>query len=56
MHEMPEDMQRLQALLDRSIERAGAFLRRWFEMPERSLSAGQLARSLWAFRMSPSRP
>ncbi|MGI8688092.1 MAG: pyridoxamine 5'-phosphate oxidase family protein [Thermomicrobiales bacterium] len=46
MHETPEDMERLQALLDRSIERAGAFLRSSFEMPERSLSAGQLVRYL----------
>lgn len=46
MHETPEDMERLQALLDRSIERAGAFLRQSFEMPEHSLSAGQLTRYL----------
>lgn len=46
MHETPEDMERLQALLDRSIERAGVFLRRSFEMPEHSLSAGQLAHYL----------
>lgn len=46
MHETPEDRQRLQALLDRSIARAGAFLRRSFEMPEHSLSAGQLVRYL----------
>ena len=44
MHETPEDMERLQTLLDRSIERAGAFLRSSFEMPEHSLSAGQLVR------------
>src|SRR4051794_4490794 len=42
MHETPEDMQRLRALLERSIARAGAFLRRSFEMPEHSLSAEQL--------------
>lgn len=46
MHETPEEMERLQALLDRSIERAGAFLRRSFEMPEHSLSAAQLTRYL----------
>jgi hypothetical protein len=46
MHETPEDMDRLRALLDRSIERAGAFLRSSFEMPEHSLSAGQLVRQL----------
>ncbi len=46
MHETPEDMERLQALLNRSIERAGAFLRSSFEMPEHSLSAGQLVRYL----------
>jgi hypothetical protein len=46
MHETPEDMERLQGLLDRSIERAGAFLRSSFEMPEHSLSAGQLVHCL----------
>ncbi len=46
MNETPEDMERLQALLDRSIERAGAFLRHSFEMPEHSFSAGQLAHYL----------
>lgn len=46
MHETPEDMEQLQALLDRSIERAGAFLRSSFEMPEHSLSAGQLTHYL----------
>jgi hypothetical protein len=46
MHETPEDMERLQALLSRSIERAGAFLRRSFEMPEHSLSVGQLVQYL----------
>jgi len=46
MHETPEDMERLQALLDRSIERAGAFLRSSFEMPEHSFSAEQLVRYL----------
>ena len=46
MHETPEDIERLQTLLDRSIERAGAFLRSSFEMPEHSLSAGQITRYL----------
>jgi hypothetical protein len=46
MHETPEDTERLQTLLDRSIERAGAFLRSSFEMPEHSLSAGQVTRYL----------
>ncbi|MHB8648009.1 MAG: pyridoxamine 5'-phosphate oxidase family protein [Thermomicrobiales bacterium] len=46
MHETPEEMERLQSLLDRSIERAGPFLRASFEMPEHSLSAEQLARYL----------
>ncbi len=46
MHEIPEDMERLQRLLDRSIERAGAFLRSSFEMPGHSLSAGQLVQYL----------
>jgi GNAT superfamily N-acetyltransferase len=42
MRETPEDIERLQALLDHSIERAGAFLRRSFQMPEHSLTAQQL--------------
>ena len=46
MRETPQDLQRLQALLDRSIEGAGDFLRSSFEMPERSLSAAQLVRFL----------
>lgn len=46
MHETAEDMERLGALLNRSIERAGAFLRSSFEMPEHSLSAEQLVRYL----------
>lgn len=46
MHETPEDLSRLQHLLDESIERAGPFLRHSFEMPERSLSARQLVRHL----------
>jgi hypothetical protein len=46
VRETPEDLDRLQAVLDESIERAGAFLRRSFEMPEHSLSAPQLATHL----------
>jgi hypothetical protein len=42
MRETPEDIERLQALLDTSIERAGAFLHRSFQMPEHSLTAQQL--------------
>jgi len=42
MHEAPEDFQRLQTLIDQSIEQAGKFLRRSFQMPEHSLSAQQL--------------
>ena len=46
MRETPEDLRLLQALLDRSIEGAGAFLRDSFEMPEHSLSAPQLVHLL----------
>ncbi len=46
MYETPEDIQLFQALLDRSIAQAGAFLRQSFEMPEHSLSAEQLIH-LW---------
>src|SRR5436305_9287738 len=42
MRETPADIERLQALLDHSIERAGALLRRSFQMPEHSLTAQQL--------------
>jgi N-acetylglutamate synthase-like GNAT family acetyltransferase len=42
MRETQEDIERLQALLDTSIQRAGAFLRRSFQMPEHSLTAQQL--------------
>jgi GNAT superfamily N-acetyltransferase/general stress protein 26 len=42
MRETPEDIEGLQALLDTSIQRAGAFLRRSFQMPEHSLTAQQL--------------
>ncbi len=43
MRETPQDLERLQELLAANIERAGGFLRGAFEMPERSLSATQLA-------------
>ncbi|MDP9294961.1 MAG: pyridoxamine 5'-phosphate oxidase family protein [Actinomycetota bacterium] len=46
MHETPADLQRLQTLLDDSIERASAFLRSSFQMPEHSLSAAQLVAHL----------
>ena len=46
MHESAADLERLQALIDRSIEGAGPFLRSSFEMPERSLSAEQLVERL----------
>jgi Pyridoxamine 5'-phosphate oxidase len=42
MRESAADLERLQALIDRSIDGAGPFLRSSFEMPERSLSAEQL--------------
>jgi N-acetylglutamate synthase-like GNAT family acetyltransferase len=42
MRETPEDIERLQALLDNSIERAGTFLRRSFQMPKHSLTAQEL--------------
>ena len=42
MRETQEDIERLQALLDSSIERAGAFLRRSFQMPHHSLTAQEL--------------
>jgi N-acetylglutamate synthase-like GNAT family acetyltransferase len=42
MRETQGDIERLQALLDSSIERAGAFLRRSFQMPEHSLTAQEL--------------
>lgn len=46
MRETPEDLEQLQQVLDRSIERAGDFLRSSFQMPARSLSAAQLVRYL----------
>jgi hypothetical protein len=46
VRETAADLERLQALLDQSVERASPFLRRSFEMPERSLSAADLAARL----------
>ncbi len=46
MNETGADLERLQALLDSSIERATPFLRASFEMPDKSLSAGQLVAHL----------
>jgi Pyridoxamine 5'-phosphate oxidase len=46
VRETPADLERLQALIDRGIEGAGAFLRSSFQMPEHSLSAEQLAAHL----------
>jgi nitroimidazol reductase NimA-like FMN-containing flavoprotein (pyridoxamine 5'-phosphate oxidase superfamily) len=43
VRETPADLERLQALLDESIERASPFLRSSFERPAHSLSAAQLA-------------
>ncbi len=43
MRESAADLERLQRLLDASVERASPFLRSSFEMPERSLSAERLA-------------
>jgi hypothetical protein len=42
MQETPEDLHELQALIDRSMERAGAFLRSSFQMPDHCLPAAQL--------------
>jgi Pyridoxamine 5'-phosphate oxidase len=46
MRESPADLERLQALVDASIDAAGPFLRNSFEMPERSLSAQRLVERL----------
>ena len=43
MHETQEDLAILQTLLEDSAARAGKFLRESFQIPERSLSADQLA-------------
>ncbi len=44
MDETSDDIQRLQTLLDASIQQAGDFLRSSFEMPAHSLSARQIVR------------
>jgi hypothetical protein len=46
MHETAHDLERLQRLLDESIEEASSFLRSSFQMPERSLSADELVARL----------
>lgn len=46
MRETVDDLARLQSLLTASIERAGAYLRSSFEMPQRSLSAADLVAAL----------
>ncbi len=46
MKETPGDLEQLQALLDRSIEQVGSFLRSSFQMPQCSLSAEQLVHYL----------
>jgi hypothetical protein len=46
MRETAADLQRLQTLLDDSVERASTFLRSSFQMPEHSLSAAQLVAHL----------
>ena len=46
MRETPDDMERLRALLEGSIVRAGGFLRSSLQMPEHSLSVAQLVRYL----------
>ncbi len=46
MRETTADLQRLQTLLDDSVERGSTFLRSSFQMPEHSLSAAQLAAHL----------
>jgi hypothetical protein len=50
VRETPRDLERLQALLDHSIEHAGPFLRTSFQMPEHSLSAAQLVAHLYGSR------
>jgi hypothetical protein len=49
VRETPEEVERLQALMDDSIERAGAFIRASLEMPEHSLSAAQMLRHWQGF-------
>src|SRR5437868_15284789 len=50
MRETESDLAELSTLLERSIAGAGPFLRRSFEMPEHSLTAGQLVRYLDGLR------
>jgi pyridoxine/pyridoxamine 5'-phosphate oxidase len=50
MQETPQDHEWLDALLTRSMERAGAFLRASFEMPQKSLSAAQVIAHLQGSR------
>lgn len=50
MHETPEDIARLQALLDRSYEAGGAHLKRIIT-PERRLTAEQVAERLQGMRL-----
>ena len=49
MHETKADLERLQQLLDRSVEQAGEYLRECFQMPQHSLSAGQIVRRWQGF-------
>jgi pyridoxine/pyridoxamine 5'-phosphate oxidase len=51
MRETAEDREWLDALLARSMERAGGFLRASFEMPQKSLSAAQVTTHLQGRRM-----
>jgi hypothetical protein len=44
--ETPQDLDWLQGMLNSSIERAGPFLRESFEMPDRSMTAGELVNRL----------
>jgi len=46
MRETADDLERLQRLLDDSVERASPFLRSSFQLPERSLGASSLAARL----------
>lgn len=50
MHESPEDIARVQALLDRSYEAAGAHLRN-IHTPQRRLQAADLVRRLQGMRL-----
>jgi hypothetical protein len=50
VRETPDDLERLQAVVDSSVERAGPFLREAFQMPRCTLAAAQLARHLTGSR------